>query len=147
MKGDKEESPKSSLSQKELIFLAILVCTLEKLTWSKTLSDYNRQVLVGVFINPEWTHCGFKVGKIVEVGYHSSEEELVESADDENAEYQRYQTWGTWNPLMLDYLTEEHVKVLVTHLDWRCSKYEGLEPGILEQAKKLVIELQSSSDA
>lgn len=101
------------------------------------MSDFNKQVLIGVFVSPNWEDYGFEVGQIVEIGYHNSSEECVEPSDDD-AEYLWCQTWGTWNPLMSDHLNEKHVRVVGKHLDWRSPNYQGIDSETQIEVEKII---------
>ena len=82
------------------------------------MDTFARKIIKAEVISEE---SGFKVGGIVEVNYCDKEGNLVDAdtywADDEcNISCQ---TWGTWNPLEIENISPDDLRIIGEFLDWR----------------------------
>lgn len=82
------------------------------------MNAFARQIIKAEVISDE---SGFEVGDIVEVNYYDRQGNVVDAdacwADDEC--FICCQTWGTWNPLEIEDISPDALRIIGKVEDWR----------------------------
>jgi hypothetical protein len=87
----------------------------QKLQDGTVLDTYHTPILAGHIIDPDLLGAPFEQDELLEIGFHDDDGEPCQ----EDTAHLWAQTYGTWNPHMLDFLNADQVQVTAIQQDWR----------------------------